>query len=304
MDRRNIFIIVAAVVLGLFAVFLADAYFSGREQQQERIAERQKLVLIAVATQDLEFGSVLTPETVRMVSWPASSVPPDAFTNLRPFSGQDVAIRPIAKGEPVLRSRISDRAVLSKNIPANMRAVTVPVNDVTGVAGFVTPGDAVDIMLTRTMPGENTANTDKMTTTVLENVQVLAIDRRSSEKSIEPQSLKMATVLVDPHGAQKLILASEIGRLSLVLRNVEDQIMGVSKSVTTAALGGRSYTRRSSVVLPGGDARAPAQPPAQIARRTVSSPSITPQPPVYSLPTMTIYRGTHGQRQEVQHGIN
>lgn len=305
MERRNIIIIAAAVVLGLIAVYLANSYFGAREAQQERVAEQQKLVNVAVATQDLAFGSVLTPETVRMVSWPANSVPPGAFRDMSRFAGQDVAIRPIARGEPILNSRISSRAVLSENIPENMRAVTVPVDDVTGVAGFVTPGDAVDIYLTRSVPVEGADADDKMVTVVLENVQVLAIDRRSSETETEPQELKMATMLVDPASAQKLVLAKDIGTLSLALRNVEDRMMGANPIVTTAQLGGRPPRRRSGGTG-GTSSSAATTTPAQ-ARYVpaAAGPATTAAAaaPVLTGPTMTVYRGTQGERQEVQNGI-
>jgi len=170
-------IVAAAVILGLFAVYLTNAYFSGVEAQQEKVAEEQQLVRIAVASQDLDFGSPLTTDTVRLVNWPSQSVPAGAITDMSKFAGTDVAIRPIAAGEPILQSRMSTRAVLSENIPDNLRAVTIPVNDVAGVAGFVTPGDVVDVMMTRTIPG---GEDEKVTAVVLENVQVIAIDRRAS----------------------------------------------------------------------------------------------------------------------------
>jgi hypothetical protein len=88
-----------------------------------------------------------------------------------------VAIRPIARGEPILVSRISERAVLSANLVPNMRAVTVPVDPVTGVAGFVTPGDVVDVLLTRQIPGDGATSDDNMTSVIMESIQVLAVDR-------------------------------------------------------------------------------------------------------------------------------
>ena len=153
MERRNIIIIAAAVVIGLVAVYLANAYFSGVEEQQERVAEEQQLVRVAVASQDLDFGAPLNSDTVRLVNWPAQSVPPGAIRDMNRFAGGDVAIRPIAQGEPILQSRMSSRAVLSENIPDDMRAVTIPVNEVAGVDGFVTPGDGVDVLMTRTIHG-------------------------------------------------------------------------------------------------------------------------------------------------------
>jgi pilus assembly protein CpaB len=296
MERRNIIIVAAAVILGLFAVYLTNAYFSGVEAQQEKVAEEQQLVRIAVASQDLDFGSPLTTDTVRLVNWPSQSVPPGAITDMSKFAGTDVAIRPIAQGEPILQSRISTRAVLSENIPDNLRAVTIPVNEVAGVAGFVTPGDVVDIMMTRTIPG---GQDEKVTAVVLENVQVIAIDRRASEKNTEPQELKMATLLVDQKGAQTLALASESGRLSMALRNVENQAVGGTQVVTTRDLPGGRLRYASGGGGGGGGTAAPFR--AAPAAPGVPANAVAPS---YSGPTMTIYRGTEGARQEVYRGTN
>ncbi|MFA6220547.1 MAG: Flp pilus assembly protein CpaB [Erythrobacter sp.] len=298
MERRNIIIVAAAVLLGLIAVYLTNAYFSGVEEQQERVAEQQQLVRVAVAAQDLDFGSPLTSDTVRLVNWPSQSVPPGAITDMAKFAGTDVAIRPIAQGEPVLQSRISNRAVLSENIPENLRAVTIPVNEVAGVAGFVTPGDVVDVLMTRTIPG---GEDEKVTSVVLENAQVIAIDRRASEKNTEPQELKMATLLTDQYNAQKLALAAESGRLTLALRNVENQAIGATRIVTTRDLpGGR--LRYSSAR--GGSA--PARGGGAVPFRTPGAPAVPASAvaPAYSGPTMTIYRGTEAARQEVNRGTN
>ncbi|WP_324829171.1 Flp pilus assembly protein CpaB [Qipengyuania zhejiangensis] len=299
MERRNIIIIGVAVVFGLLAVYLANAYFSGVEAQQERVAEEQQLVRVAVATQDLDFGSALTAENVRLVNWPAQSVPTGAITDLSRFAGTDVAIRPIAQGEPILQSRISTRAVLSENIPEDMRAVTIPVNEVAGVAGFVTPGDVVDVFMTRTIPG---GEDEKVTAVILENVQVIAIDRRASENSTEPQELKMATLLVDQFNAQKLALATESGRLTLALRNVENQTTGATQMVTTRDLpGGRlRYASRSTAPSSAPAPRTPAYRAAPSAPASAAGSTA----PSYGGPTMLIYRGTDGARQEVNRGSN
>ena len=197
MDRRNIIILGVAVLIGALAVFFANSWFSGVEQRQEQIAEQQKLVRVVVAMQDLPFGAPISADNVRLANWPAESLPAGAITDLpRLTAGRNVAIRPIARGEPILLSRISDRAILSANIPENMRAVTLPVSAVSGVAGFVFPGDVVDIFLTRKIPGDGAGPEDKMTTVVLENVQVLAVDRPASETDTKPAPAQNVTVLV------------------------------------------------------------------------------------------------------------
>ena len=217
-------------------------------------------------------------------------MPAGAITDLdRILNERNVAIRPIVTGEPVLISRISDRAILSANIPENMRAVTVPVNAVSGVAGFIFPSDVVDVYLTRQIPGEGASNDDQMTTVLLQNIQVLAVDRRSSENATEPTVSDTATLLVSPFDAQKLTLATRLGGLSLALRNVEDQLAeGGSRIATTRDLGGGGLyigERRQRASTP---AAAPATSGGNSAASTRSSG-----------PSMVIYRGTEASRQEV-----
>jgi pilus assembly protein CpaB len=301
MDRRNLIIAGAAVLLGLLAVYLANSWFSGVEQQQERVAEEQQLQRIVVARNDLAFGDLLTGDNVRLVNWPAQSVPEGAYTNVaRLLAGNNVAIRPIVAGEPILTERISERAVLSANLPTDMRAVSVSVNAVSGVAGFVTPGDVVDVMLTRKIPGEGATGDDQMTSVILENVQVLAIDQGSSEKSTEPKLGKTATLQVDQISAQKLVLASTVGSLSLALRNVENQVVGSSTTVTIADLGGAGMymaARRSAAPAPMPAPAYYAPAPSGPAR---SSGPAAAQPRRPSGPTMTIFRGTDRGEYEVK----
>jgi pilus assembly protein CpaB len=297
MNRRNAVIAGIAVVLGLFAVYMANAWFTGVETQQARVAEQQQLVRIAVANQDLEFGSALTQDSVRLTNWPAQSVPQGAYTEAdvqRLLTGGNVAIRPITRGEPILLSRISERAVLSANLPADMRAVTVPVDAVSGVAGFVTPGDVVDVLLTRQIPGDGAQADDKMVNVLLERAQVLAIDLRAGEGNSEAALGKTATLQVTPRDAQKLVLATQVGRLSLALRNVED-VSGSSRAiVSTRDLGGGLYMR----ARPTGGA-APRQ-AAAASVATLPGVAVAAVPRRPSGPTMTVVRGTAVNVEEVQ----
>ena len=299
MERRNLIIVGVAVVIGLLAVYLANTWFSGVEQRQEAVAEQQQLVRIAVAQQDLEFGTPLTADNVRLTNWPANSVPQGAYTDVAQLlAGGNVAIRPIMTGEPILLSRISERAILSANLPPDMRAVTVPVDAVTGVAGFITPGDVVDVLLTRQIPGDGAGGDDKMTTTILKNVPVLAIDRRASEKATEPAVGRTATLQVTPDDAQKLTLATQIGRLSLALRNVEDVEGGASRTVTTADLGGGYYIR--SRASPAAPAQQPALVYAVPPQGPATAAAAAAVPRRFSGPSMTVFRGTESSDEEVQ----
>ena len=297
MNRRNLIIAGAAVLLGLVAVYLANAWFSGAEQKQAQVAAEQKLVRIAVAQRDLDFGSQLTADNIRLVNWPEQSVPNGAFRDANQLiASNQVAIRPIAAGEPILPSRISGRPVLSENIPPDMRAISLSVDQVSGVAGFITPGDVVDVLLTRDIPGEGATGDDKMTSVVLENVQVLATDQLASEKNTDPKLVKTVTLQVTPRDAQKLVLARQIGSLSLALRNVKNQVVGPTATVTPRDLaGGGIYLAARRTAAPV--AAQPVVAAPAVARSATRAAPTAPRP---SGPTMSVYRGTASNIYEVQ----
>lgn len=241
--NRNIIIVAIAAVIGIFAVILANSYLSGAEKQQETAAEQGRLVQVAVARVPLEYGATLSSENIRMVSWPATSMPAGAFQSLKGLYGGEprVVLRPIEAGEPILPGKITGfggRASLSELLDTDMRAVAIRINDVAGVAGFVLPGDRVDVLLTRTpkLDGE-VGEIEPVTDILLQNVGVLAIDQSPSEKKTDPTVGKTATLSVDQQSAQKLVLAGQVGTLSLALRNQQNQDEFASSTVGTRDLG-------------------------------------------------------------------
>ena len=246
--NRNLLVIVIAAILGIAAVIIANGYLSGVETQQDQAAEQGRLVQIAVARVPMEYGTQLTSENIRMVSWPATSLPAGAFQSLKGLYGQGeprVALRPIEAGEPILPGKITGpggRASISALLDPAMRAVAVRINDVAGVAGFVLPGDSVDVLITRQpkLDGEN-GSADQITDILLQNVRVIAIDQSPSEKSTEPVVGKTVTLAVDQQGAQKLALGGQVGTLSLALRNAADQDNFASSTVGTRDLGEGDY---------------------------------------------------------------
>ncbi|MGN3975105.1 Flp pilus assembly protein CpaB [Tsuneonella sp. SYSU-LHT278] len=298
--QRNLIIAGVAVLLGLFAVFIANAYFSGIEERQARVAEKQKLARIVVASQPLAFGTRLSTNNVRLANWPQASVPQGAFRTIEAALQQNrVALRPIVVGEPVLADKVSGRggrATLAANLPEGMRAVSVPVNEVTGVSGFVLPGTTVDVLLTRQMPGEGAQQQDQMVDVVMENVQVLAIDQNVDEKSGEPKPGRTATLQTDLYGAQQLTLAQKLGSLSLALRNVESQEPGNNATVTARDLpGGRFYrparAQRSAVPV--------NYSPSVTAPVAAGAATLRPTAPAYSGPSMAVYRGVEKSDYEI-----
>lgn len=292
MFSRNGAILAAAVVLGLIAVVVANAWFSGVEQRQERQAKEQMLARIVVASQPLDFGSRLMPDNVRLQNWPASSVPQGAFRSVaEALKHNRVALRPIVVGEPVLADKVSGtdgRATLAANLPNGMRAVSIPISAVSGVSGFVQPGSTVDVMLTRRVPGDAPAGHDQMVDVILENVQVLAIDQKMNTKSDEPKPGKTAVLQTDLIGAQKLVLAEKLGELSLALRNVTSQEPAPLARVTARDLApGRAYAAPASYRLSAPRYAAQTSRPVLAAAGLGGSAPAVPAGPV-----MSVYRGT------------
>lgn len=301
MQGRSWLVALIAVVVGLIAVVIANAWFSGVEEQRERVTETQKLVQIVVASQPLEFGTKLGQQNVRLQAWPAASVPEGAFTSL-PEALRDnrVALRPIVVGEPILASKVSGkdgRATLAAILPDGMRAVSVPVSAVNGVAGFVLPGTMVDVLLTRQIDGEGASSDDLRSDVVLQNVQVLAADQLSDDKAGKPKVSRTVTLAVTLYDAQRLTIAQKVGTLSLVLRKVEaapgaDNTLtnqgSLASTVTKRQLGGpRLYMPKKNE----GGSRAPSGPPAYAAAVPPTRPAMTGSP-VPGGPAMTVFRGT------------
>ena len=251
MRGRNQIVLIIAVFLGLMAVFLANTYLNSAQDRQESLAEAGRMTRVVVASQELTFGALIGGQNIRLVNWPASSVPAGAFSSIEDVTRVNrVALRPIAVGEPLLSSRVSGangRATLSALLPEGKVAVAVPISDVGGVGGFVRPGDSVDVLLTRQIPGPGAAAEDKMTDVVLEAVQVLGVDQVYDENNTTPVVGKTATLQVDTFGAQKLALARELGTLSLALRNVANPITGSRGTVTSRQLSASRilYCRKS-----------------------------------------------------------
>lgn len=300
--QRNVITIGIAIFLGLIAVFLANSYFSGVETKQAQIAEQQRMARIVVATQGLAFGAPLSVQNVRLVNWPADSIPEGAFTSVLEATKNRVALRPIVPGEPVLASKVSGtngRATLSANLPIGQLAYAIPISDVAGVGGFVRPGDVVDVILTRVIPGAGGADGGKMSTVVLEAVPVLGIDQVNDDSKTEPAVGKTATLQVDTIGAQKLALSSQLGVLTLALRNVGDQAVGQHRTLTSRDVGpGRFIAGPRNLTIPQYGYRSSGAPAMAVAPRLpVPGQSTATSTPQFVGPRMIIVRGVKSSEE-------
>src|SRR5215472_2135623 len=178
-------------------------------------------VEVMVAADDLQVGGRVEDHDVKIIRIPAADLPPGAPRKRSDVIGHGVIV-PISKGEFILPNRLAQENAgsgLPSLIPPGMRAVSVRVNEVVSVAGFVTPGTRVDVLLTGTPGGAG----DEQTTTVLQNVAVLASGHTLERNSTgEAQNTAVITLLVSPDDAQRLTLASTEGHIQLALRNPLD----------------------------------------------------------------------------------
>jgi len=244
LQGRSLIILTVAVLLGICAVIIANAYLGGVQQQAEQTDAGKGMVKIAVAASPLDFGAPVTPEKVRFVDWPSWSVPEGSFSSVEqlfPAGKSHVVLRPMAANEPILSSKLSGeggRATLAALLRPEMRAFAVRVSDSSSVAGFVLPGDVVDVLITRSA---GTDNAQQITDVLLQNVRVIAIDQDASDAKSDPRVGKTATLEVSQTDAQKLALAQQVGSLSLALKKAADDPRPMVETVASDDLRDRAY---------------------------------------------------------------
>ena len=227
--RRSFVSLLVGITLAAFAVFLMGKYKNSTSIVAPTSSDDLEIVQIVVASQDLPFGTKIIRDHLAYKPWPKTSLSEDAFTDMEPLlktadgkEGERVIIRQLFQGEPIIKQKVSGfgtKPTLSRKISEDKRAFSIRINDVSGVAGFLLPGDKVDIMLTRSI-GDDRDNL--VTDVILQSVVILGIDQLIDEGTEKPVVAKTATVEVDADQAQKLALAQQIGTLSLTLRNYSD----------------------------------------------------------------------------------
>jgi pilus assembly protein CpaB len=214
------------LVIGLFlaggSVLVARSYLQTLTSRPGE-ALAKEVASIVVARGEISYGAPIQPEMLRLQEWPLEAIPPEAFTSLEEVlaaSGQEPrrARRSIVAGEPVFRTKVSnfgEKVTIADMIDPTKRAMAIRVDDVSGVAGFVTPGDRVDVLLTRRLDNDN-----MITTTVLQDIVVRGTDQLADEDLDKPNVARTITVEVAPDEAQRVALAQQAGTLSLTLRNL------------------------------------------------------------------------------------
>lgn len=272
------------LLIGFFALTLGAivSYAVYRTLQTRTGADAAPGVEVVVAANDIPVGSKVADGDVKLVRFPVAVLPSNIFHLKTSVVGRG-AILPIARGEFFLPNKLAGENAgsgMQSLIPPGMRAVSVRVNEVIGVAGFVVPGTRVDVLLT----GNPSGASDQQTTTVLENVAVIATGQKLERNTAgEPQLTPVITLLVSPDDAQKLTLATSQGKIQLALRNPLDTKQQELNSVNTGAL-------YKGVPTPA-PAAAP-HPKASSAKHPVKIQA--PPPSVYSV---EVIKGT--KREEV-----
>ena len=282
-NKRLIIALAAAVAFGLIAAVSVSRYLTSAQ------AYTKNLTNVVVAKVEIPMGSRIVPEQLAIVQFPKTVAPDGTFPVIDDRLIGRVATVRIAVKDPVTESRLAPVGAaggLPSLIPDGYRAMTVKVDDVVGVSGFIQPGTLVDIVVT-IIPSESARQREKVSKIVLQNIKVLAsgqnIDKPKNEK--ETERVKAVTLQVTPEQAEKLALAGNEGRLQLVMRNAVDQGDEVTPGANkTTLLAGE---RALPIPEPGLGPKDGAQPKTSSApRRTkrvqsaapVAAKSTTPAP--------------------------
>jgi pilus assembly protein CpaB len=217
---RTVLVFLAAVVFGVIAVVAARFWLEGERTRLAGELQSMPENTIVVATRALRYGDLLQNQNLKEIPWPGGAqIPAGSFRTRDEVlkGGERYVMSAIETDEPLLAWKITgpgQRATLSAALTEGMKAVTIRVDDILGVAGFVLPGDRVDILLTRS--GDDQTFVDVL----LQGVKVLAIDQIADDRRDKPAVVRAVTFEVTTQEAQKLTLAATIGKLSLALRNV------------------------------------------------------------------------------------
>jgi pilus assembly protein CpaB len=265
---KTLIMIGLALVFGVAAIFAGQKWLERQSTRLRPVEVAQKPVAtmsVVVAAVPLRFGTELSRQHLREIAWPEGAVPNGAFTSINELldgTVRRVALSAMEEHEPVLKTKITgpgQRASLAAVIDPGLKAMTVRVNDVNGVAGFVLPGERVDILLTRTSD-----KSDTWSDVLLQNVKVLAADQSADERADKPSVVKTVTLEVSTAQAQKLTLASSVGSLSLALRPAGAAEIELTRRISISDLSHEEP--RQSAPAPASDAVVAAPEP----RRTTT----------------------------------
>jgi pilus assembly protein CpaB len=284
-NTRTIVVMLVAVVMAGLAAFGVYLAVQARPIREVEVARTQAVV----ATHPIAVGTMVTKDDLKLVAWPAATPVPGSFTEIDKVVNRGVVVA-VSENEPLTESKLApvgSGAGLPPTITEGMRAISVKVNEVIGVAGFVVPGTRVDVLVTA-KGSATTATTE--TRTVLSNVQVLTAgtryDQERATKEGKAIPTTVVTLLLTPDDAEKLTLASEEGRIMLALRNPLD-------TAPTKTNGQKLSGLLGEVAPPPVTKNVGGRPVA----RAVPPPAPPPPPKIYTVETI---RGAKRAQEEVR----
>jgi pilus assembly protein CpaB len=289
---RAIIFTIIALGAGSSSAWMVLRYVRGHAGTGSAVAVSK----VVVATVDIPVGTKVTPDMLKVVDWPTSAQPQGSFEAPGAL-GDRVVSTALVAGEPVVEARLSPKgsgAGMASLIPANMRAMTVTVNDVIGVGGFIHPGDIVDVITTMqgpALPGTASSSMQDQfrSKIVLQGIRVLAVGQRLASDNNKPETVPAVTLLVSPEESERLALASTQGKLQLTMRSQIDKEELETPGVSPPELLGFA---RPAAPVPA------AAPPMQRARAAAPA---HPAPTVAAAPAehpVEVVEVLHGDREE------
>jgi pilus assembly protein CpaB len=246
MDRKKLVLLLVALVVAVGTAFAARSMFTGASSPEAQATESApEGPKVLVAHRALPTGTIITADAMGFQQWPEELVQDayyiDGESDINQLLGT-VVRHPVTAGEPVTQGSLvkpGDRGFLAAALGPGMRAVTVPVSAKTGVAGFVFPGDRVDLVLTQSVSGDG-EQTLRAAETVLRNLRVLATDQSTEQTTVdgktEVRAFRTVTLEVTPTIAEKVAVAQTIGTLSLALRSIADNQLELDRAIASGVL--------------------------------------------------------------------
>jgi pilus assembly protein CpaB len=251
MDFKKIVLLVGALMVAAVTAVMAKNMFAGAGAQRAAAAPVvPQGPKVLVAKKSLPVGTIIDSTSIGFESWPKDALQDSYYQQSQPDADPSkllgtVVRYPIAAGQPLTRGAIvspQDRGFLAAALGPGMRAITVPVNASTGIAGFVFPGDRVDLVLTQSVQGNGGGDSNplKVSETIVRNIRVLAADQRYTDKDEDGKPVvkeaRNVTLEVTPRMAEKIAVAQSIGTLSLSLRSIADQTSDLERAVASGEL--------------------------------------------------------------------
>ena len=245
MDFKKIVLLVGALMVAAVTAIMAKNMFAGASAPQAAAAAVPQGPKVLVAKKPLPPGTIIDATMVGFAAWPKDSVQPTFYEQGQPDSDPakllgTVVRYPITAGGPVTRGALvgpEDRGFLAAALSPGMRAVTVPVTASSGLAGFVFPGDRVDLVLTQEVKGGGDGDPLNVSETIVRNLRVLATDQRFTDKDEDGKPVikeaKNVTLEATPRIAEKIAVAQNVGKLSLSLRSIADQTSDLERAVAS-----------------------------------------------------------------------